>query len=60
MKPRKRSGRPALDPENPTVSITVRVPWKDYQLLCKQATVARCSLTEYTRRVLFRRRYLES
>jgi hypothetical protein len=60
MKPPKRGGRPAIDPENPTVSVTVRVPLKQYERLCQQATVARCSLPEHLRRLVLRRAYLDS
>jgi hypothetical protein len=60
MKPPKRGGRPAIDPENPTVSITVRVPLKQYEILCRQATVARCSLPEHLRRLVTRRAYLDA
>jgi hypothetical protein len=59
MKP-KRGGRPAVDPDNPAVSVTCRVDKKTYDLLCKQATAARCSLAEQLRRVITRRVYFES
>jgi len=58
--PRKRSGRPALDPHNPPVTVSFRLPLKAYDRLCQEATVARCSLPEHLRRVLTGRRYLES
>jgi len=60
MKPPKRSGRPSVAPDNPVVSITVRVPLKQYEMLCRQATIARCSLPEHLRRLVTRRAYLES
>jgi len=60
VKPPKRSGRPAIDPENAAVSVTCRVDKKTYDLLCKQATASRCSLAEQLRRVITRRTYLES
>lgn len=60
MKPPKRGGRPAIDPNNPTVTISVRVPLNQYTQLCKQADAARCSLPEHLRRLVTRRAYLQS
>ena len=58
--PRKRSGRPSVAPGDRSVSMTVRVPVTQYDVLCKQATAARCSLAEHVRRLLTRRAYFES
>jgi len=60
MKPPKRGGRPAIDPARPSVSVTCRVDEATYKLLCKQATVSRCSLAEQLRRLVTRRAWLES
>jgi hypothetical protein len=60
MKPPKRGGRPAIDPDHPAVSVTCRVDRKTYDLLCKQATASRCSLAEQLRRLITRRAYLDS
>lgn len=49
--PRKR-GRPTL---GPVVSVTIRLPVPQYDVLWKRATAARCSLSEYVRRVVTRR-----
>lgn len=57
MKPPRKRGRPSL---GPTVSVTIRVPVPDYDVLWKQAAAARCSLSEYVRRVVTRRASLNS
>jgi len=48
-----------MDPANPSVSITVRVPLNQYTQLCRQASQARVSLPEHLRRLVTRRAYLE-
>ena len=60
MKPPKRSGRRPIDPENPAVSVTFRLPLKQYNRLYQQAAESRCSLAEQVRRIVTRRAYLES
>lgn len=56
-RPPKRSGRPSL---GPAVTVSIRLPVLHYDVLYKQARLARCSLAEYARRVLTRRAYLDS
>lgn len=60
MKPPKRSGRPSVERGQDTVSVTVRLSARQYEQLCKQATVVRCSVPEHMRRLVTRRAYLES
>jgi len=56
-RPPKRSGRPSL---GPAVMVSIRLPVAHYDVLYRQARAARCSLSEYARRVLTRRAWLES
>lgn len=60
MKPPKRSGRPSVERGQATVSVTVRLSAAQYEKLCQQATVVRCSVPEHMRRLVTRRAFLES
>jgi len=43
-----------------SVSVTIRLPATYYDQLCKQATIARCSVSEHVRRLVTRKAYVES
>jgi hypothetical protein len=49
---KKRNGRPPLDPSSPTVSISVRLPSKQFDRLCIRAIRAKRSVGEQMRREL--------
>ena len=51
MKPR---GRPRLDPKDPSVSVTVRLPSKQFDLTQKRADQARLPLRDWLRLVVER------
>jgi len=50
--PKRRLGRPPLDPSQPSAQISVRVPVGIYDRLCARAHAAQCSLPELVRREL--------
>jgi hypothetical protein len=52
MPQRRRPGRPRLDPDNPTVSVHVRLPAKQYDDASKAARDRRMSVPELVRRAL--------
>jgi len=58
--PGKRLGRRPIDPENPAVSVTFRLPLKHYNRLYQQAAAARCSVAEQVRRLVTRRAFSDS
>jgi hypothetical protein len=49
---RRRGGRPPLDPTDRSVSLTLRVPSKQYDRLCADAQRERCTVPELVRRSL--------
>jgi len=48
----RRPGRPALDPHDPTVKLTVSVTTKKYDELYARAHAARLTLSAFVRREL--------
>jgi hypothetical protein len=48
----KRRGRPPLDPDDPSVSVSVRMASKHYDAICAQAGHDRRTLPETIRRAL--------
>ena len=60
MKRRNKPGRPPLEPATTAVSVTFRLPPKDYDALWKRAADAKCSIAEQVRRLVTRRVHLES
>jgi hypothetical protein len=60
MKPPKRGGRRPMEPGAASVSVTIRLPATHYDRLYKQATTARCSVSEHVRRLVTRRAFLQS
>ena len=60
MKPRKPGGRRPMESGQASVSVTIRLPATYYDQLCKQATIARCSVSEHVRRLVTRKAYVES
>ncbi len=51
--PRPR-GRPRLDEHDATTSITVRIPGRQFDEVCRRAFAARISMPEYVRAVIKR------
>jgi hypothetical protein len=60
VKPLKPGGRRPIEPGRASVSVTIRLPATQYDRLYKQASSARCSVSEHVRRLVTRRAYLES
>ena len=53
MKPeRRRTGRPPLDPHDPTVELCISLPSKRYDDLYRRAGMARVTVPELVRRLL--------
>jgi hypothetical protein len=50
--PRRKVGRPPLDPTDRSVSITVQLPTKAFDQVYRRATIERCSMAEAMRRLL--------
>jgi len=50
--PRKRPGRPRLDPDDESVAVHVRLSATQYDRLYKEASTQRVSLTDLTRAVI--------
>ena len=50
----KRAGRPPLDPDDPSVSVTVRLPSKQFDATQKQADEAQMTLADWIRKMLAR------
>ena len=50
----KRTGRPSLDPSDPSVRLTLTLPTKRYDAVYRTATAARQSVPEYLRAMLSR------
>jgi len=50
----KRTGRPSIDPSDPSVRVTLTLPAKRYDAVCRTATAARQSVPEYLRAMLSR------
>jgi hypothetical protein len=48
----KRTGRPPLDPDDPTVKVTISLPTKQFDRLCTAARQHDLSLPEVIRRAL--------
>lgn len=55
----KRSGRPRLDPTDVSARISVTLPARDYDRLCRGAQRADVSLAEMIRRHLITKRATE-
>jgi predicted HicB family RNase H-like nuclease len=49
---RRRTGRPPLDPHDPAVEFSLRLPSKRYDALYRQAREAHVSVAELVRRLL--------
>jgi len=52
--PRKRTGRPPLDPHDPSIRMCVTLPSKQYDQLYRAASAARMSVPAFCRARLFR------
>jgi hypothetical protein len=50
--PPRKLGRPPLDPANPTVQVTLRVPAPTYDAIYRRSSRDRCSMSEAIRRQL--------
>jgi len=48
----KRPGRPALDPDDRSVPVSINLPSKQYDALCRYALREGVSLPEFLRRYL--------
>jgi hypothetical protein len=48
----KRRGRPPLDPDDPSISVSIRFALKHYDALCAQAGADRRTLPDTIRRAL--------
>lgn len=48
--PRKRRGRPPLDPDDPSINVHFRLPAKQYDAAFAEAQRERVSLAEHFRR----------
>ena len=55
-RPRRKPGRPPLDPSEPSVNLCLRLPNKGYEALSHDARQARMTLSDYVREVLAHRR----
>lgn len=49
---KKREGRPPLDPRDPSVTVTFRLPGKEYDATVANAKAARVELGDYLRLAL--------
>ena len=52
---KRRTGRPPLDPDDPSVEMCVTLPAKQYDALYARARAERVSIPEMMRRILWRR-----
>lgn len=50
----KRPGRPPLDPDDPSIRVTVTLPARRFDALCKAARDEEASVPEIIRRLLTR------
>lgn len=48
----KHPGRPALDPDDPSVQVGFKMPSKQYAAMCEQAKRERLAWAEWARHVL--------
>jgi hypothetical protein len=55
---KRKPGRRPLDPTDPSVDVSFRLPSKEYAAIWLRAAKARCSVPEHIRRILTGRRYL--
>jgi hypothetical protein len=51
---KRRTGRPSLDPTDPTVKFSLCVPSKRYEALCRLAAAERHTVSDVVRRALTR------
>jgi hypothetical protein len=54
MDKKKREGRPPLDPSDPSVTVSFRLPGKEYDSTLAHAKTARLDLGDYIRTALRR------
>lgn len=50
--PRRPRGRPRIDPDDPAITVTVRLPSKQFDAYCKSAQRLSVSVPEVIRRTL--------
>jgi len=49
---RRKPGRPPLDPTDPSVVVTLRMPARVFEAVCRRAAAARLTVPEVIRRAL--------
>lgn len=59
MTDHRRPGRPPLDDHDPSVSVTVRMPGKQFDAIDARAREARLSLAAYIRQLLAQTRHTQ-